>query len=233
MEVCPTGAIISTEFDTVFIQQDVCTGCRNCVAACPYGVIGMDQKTGTAHKCTLCYDRLQGGLEPACAKACPTQSIQFGPLAELQQAADVRLAALHSQGVTQAQLYGRDDKVYGGLNAFFLLMDKPETYGLPNADNAELPSRNDVGGYLTAAVTAVLAVIAGLVAFRRRGMGWCGSSRSTSSSPRSGPGTSSSTFSSRGLRPAPMCSGRCCDSRAILGMSRRRESRSWCASPPP
>ena len=171
MEVCPTGAIIRTEFNTVFIQQDVCNGCRNCVAACPYGVIGMNQQTGTAHKCTLCYDRLQGGLEPACAKACPTQSIQFGPLAELQQAADVRVAALHSQGVTQAQLYGRDDKVYGGLNAFFLLMDKPETYGLPNAENATLPSRNDVGGYLTAAVTAVLAVIGGLVAFRRRGMG--------------------------------------------------------------
>ena len=169
MEVCPTGAIIRTEFDTVFIQQDVCNGCRNCVAACPYSVIAMNQSTGTAHKCTLCYDRLQGGLEPACAKACPTQSIKFGPLAELQQAADVRLAALQSHGITQAQLYGRDDKVYGGLNAFFLLMDKPETYGLPNADNAGLPSRNDVGGYVVGLVTAVLGVIAGIVAFRRRG----------------------------------------------------------------
>ncbi len=168
MEVCPTGAIIRTEFDTVFIQQDVCNGCRNCIAACPYGVIGYNQKTGTAHKCTLCYDRLQGGLEPACAKACPTQSIQFGPLAELQQAADVRLAALHSQGQTQAQLYGRNDDVYGGLNAFFLLMDKPETYGLPNKENAKLPSRNDATGYLAALVTGVVAIVAGLVAFRRR-----------------------------------------------------------------
>src|ERR1700736_4121012 len=171
MDVCPTGAIIRTEFDTVFIQQDVCNGCRNCVAACPYSVIAINAATGTAHKCTLCYDRLQGGLQPACAKACPTQSIQFGPLAELQQAADVRLAALHSQGVTQAQLYGRDDKVYGGLNAFFLLMDKPETYGLPSADNATLPTRNDVGGYVGALVTAVVGVIAGIVALRRRGAG--------------------------------------------------------------
>ena len=169
MEVCPTGAIIRTEFNTVFIQQDVCNGCRDCIAACPYSVIGFNSATGTAHKCTLCYDRLQGGLEPACAKACPTQSIKFGPLAELQQAADVRLAALHTQGVAQAQLYGRDDTVYGGLNAFFLLMDKPETYGLPNADNAKLPSRNDAGGYVGALVTAVLAVIGGLVALRRRG----------------------------------------------------------------
>ena len=166
MEVCPTGAIIRTEFDTVFIQQDVCNGCRNCVAACPYGVIGMNN--GTAHKCTLCYDRLQGGLEPACSKACPTQSIQFGPLADLQKAADVRLAALHSQGLTQAQLYGRDDSVYGGLSAFFLLMDKPETYKLPNKDRAKLPSRNNAGGYVGIAITAVLAVVAGLVSFRRR-----------------------------------------------------------------
>jgi formate dehydrogenase iron-sulfur subunit len=169
MDVCPTGAIIRTEFDTVFIQQDVCNGCRNCIAACPYSVIALNPKTGTAHKCTLCYDRLQGGLQPACAKACPTQSIQFGLLGDLHTAADNRLATLHSQGVTQAQLYGRDDTVYGGLNAFFLLMDKPETYGLPNADNAKLPTRNDVGGYLAALVTGVLGVIAGIVAFRRRG----------------------------------------------------------------
>src|SRR6266849_73053 len=169
MDVCPTGAIIRTEFDTVFIQQDVCNGCRNCIAACPYSVIALNPKTGTAHKCTLCYDRLQGGLEPACATACPTQSIQFGLLGDRHTAADFRLASLHSQGVTQAQLYGRDDAVYGGLNAFCLLMDKPETYGLPSADNAQLPTRNDAGGYLAALVTGILGVIAGIVAFRRRG----------------------------------------------------------------
>ena len=168
MEVCPTGAIIRTEYDTVFIQQDVCNGCRNCVAACPYSVIAMNPATGTAHKCTLCYDRLQGGMEPACAKACPTQSIQFGPLSELQQKADARLAALQSQGITQAQLYGRDNSVYGGLNAFFLLMDKPETYHLPNASNAGLPTRNLVSGSAAAIGTAVLGVIAALVALRRR-----------------------------------------------------------------
>src|SRR6266851_3262775 len=155
---------------TAFLMMsDVCKHCRNCIAACPYSVIALNPATGTAHKCTLCYDRLQGGLEPACAKACPTQSIQFGPLGDLHTAADFRLASLHSQGVTQAQLYGRDDAVYGGLNAFFLLMDKPETYGLPSADNAQLPTRNDVGGYLAALVTGILGVIAGIVAFRRRG----------------------------------------------------------------
>jgi formate dehydrogenase iron-sulfur subunit len=168
MDVCPTGAIIRTEFDTVFIQSDVCNGCRNCISACPYSVIGIDEETNVARKCTLCYDRLQGGMEPACAKACPTQSIQFGPLDELQQRADKRLADLHSQGVVEANLYGRDEEVYGGLNAFFLLMDKPEAYRLPNAANATLPGRNNPGGWLTGAVTAVLGVVAGLIALRRR-----------------------------------------------------------------
>jgi formate dehydrogenase iron-sulfur subunit len=168
MDVCPTGAIIRTEFDTVYIQPDVCNGCRNCISACPYSVIGMDEETHVARKCTLCYDRLQNGMEPACAKACPTQSIQFGPLDELQQRADKRLADLHSQGVAEANLYGRDEEVYGGLNAFFLLMDKPEAYRLPNAANATLPGRNNTGGWLTTAVTAVLGVLGGLIALRRR-----------------------------------------------------------------
>ena len=169
MDVCPTGAIIRTEFDTVYIQPDVCNGCRNCISACPYSVIGIDEDTNVARKCTLCYDRLQGGMEPACAKACPTQSIQFGPLDELHAHADQRLADLHAQGVAEANLYGRDDAVYGGLNAFFLLMDKPEAYRLPNAANATLPGRNNAGGWLTTAVTAVLGVLGGLIALRRRG----------------------------------------------------------------
>jgi len=168
MEVCPTGSIIKTEFDTVYIQPDVCNGCRNCIAACPYSVIEMDQKAGVAQKCTLCYDRLQGGMEPACAKACPTQSIQFGPLDELRERARQRIDVLHGQGVAEARLYGEDDSVYGGLNAFFLLMDKPEAYRLPNAENAVLPSRNNQNGYLTTLVTAVVAVVGELIALRRR-----------------------------------------------------------------
>jgi formate dehydrogenase iron-sulfur subunit len=107
-------------------------------------------------------------MEPACAKACPTQSIQFGPLTELRETAQKRVDALHSTGVSQARLYGADDSVYGGLNAFFLLMDEPEAYRLPNAANAKLPSRNNERGYLATAVTAVLAVLGGLIALRRR-----------------------------------------------------------------
>jgi formate dehydrogenase iron-sulfur subunit len=167
LEVCPTGAIVRTEFDTVYIQQDVCNGCRDCISACPYGAIGFSPATGTAHKCTMCYDRLQNNMTPACAKACPTQSIQFGTLSQLHQKADARLAAVRAQGYETAQLYGRDDSIYGGLGAFFLLMDKPEVYGLPNKENAVLPRRNNLGGYLGAFVTAAIGVLVGMVAFKR------------------------------------------------------------------
>jgi formate dehydrogenase iron-sulfur subunit len=132
LDVCPTGSLFRTEFGTVVVQQDICNGCGYCVPACPYGVIERRESDGRAFKCTLCYDRIGDGLEPACAKACPTDSIQFGELAELRERADQRLASLRDQGVAEARLYGRDpaDGV-GGDGAFFLLLDEPEVYGLP------------------------------------------------------------------------------------------------------
>jgi formate dehydrogenase iron-sulfur subunit len=132
LDVCPTGALIRTEYGTVVVQQDVCNGCGYCVPACPYGVIDQRPDDGRMWKCTLCYDRLGDGMTPACAKACPTESIQYGELDELRDRAAHRLEALHGKGVTEARLYGEDpaDGV-GGDGAFFLLLDEPEVYGLP------------------------------------------------------------------------------------------------------
>ncbi|MET8682166.1 4Fe-4S dicluster domain-containing protein [Streptomyces sp. NPDC004647] len=132
LDVCPTGSLFRTEFGTVVVQEDICNGCGYCVPACPYGVIERREEDGRAFKCTLCYDRLGAGREPACAQACPTESIQFGPLDELRERADRRLAELHERGVAEARLYGRDpDDGVGGDGAFFLLLDEPEVYGLP------------------------------------------------------------------------------------------------------
>ena len=132
LDVCPTGALFRTEHGTVVVQQDICNGCGYCVSACPYGVIDQRPDDGRAFKCTMCYDRLGVGEEPACAKACPTQSIQYGELDELRERADARVAELHERGVDEARLYGRDpDHGVGGDGAFFLLLDEPETYGLP------------------------------------------------------------------------------------------------------
>ncbi len=132
LDVCPTGALARTEFGTVIVQPDVCNGCAYCVSACPFGVIDRREDDGRAWKCTMCYDRLRGGLEPACATACPTDSIQFGPLDELRETAQARLAELHAAGMPEARLYGQDpDDGIGGAGAFFLLLDEPEVYGLP------------------------------------------------------------------------------------------------------
>jgi formate dehydrogenase iron-sulfur subunit len=168
LEVCPTGAIIRTEFDTVVIQSDVCNGCRACIAACPFGVIDINPVTDTAMKCTLCYDRMQNGLVPACAQACPTASIQFGPIQELRGRATMRLDQLHGQGQTQARLYGHDEEILGGLNSFYLLMDEPEVYGLPK--QAELPSDDLAANGILATAGAVAAGVLGLVSFRKRRM---------------------------------------------------------------
>jgi formate dehydrogenase iron-sulfur subunit len=132
LDVCPTGSLFRTEFGTVVVQEDICNGCGYCVSACPYGVIDQRPDDGRMWKCTLCYDRLSVGQEPACAKACPTDSIQFGPLDELREKADRRVQQLHDDGVLDARLYGRDpDDGVGGDGAFFLLLDEPEAYGLP------------------------------------------------------------------------------------------------------
>jgi formate dehydrogenase iron-sulfur subunit len=132
LDVCPTGALMRTEFGTVVVQEDICNGCGYCVPACPYGVIDQRKEDGRAWKCTLCYDRLGAGLEPACAQACPTDSIQFGPLDELRERARRRVEELNAGGTSDARLYGHDpaDGV-GGSGAFFLLLDEPEVYGLP------------------------------------------------------------------------------------------------------
>ena len=167
LEVCPTGAIIRTEFDTVVIQSDVCNGCRACIAACPFGVIDINPASNTAEKCTLCYDRLQAGMVPACAQACPTQSIQFGTIRELKQRARARVARLQAQGERRARLYGADEEFLGGLNAFYLLVDEPEVYGLPS--RPALPSRNLRRSSLwTLAVGALVALLGGLGLRSRR-----------------------------------------------------------------
>jgi formate dehydrogenase iron-sulfur subunit len=173
LEVCPTGAIIRTEYDTVVIQADVCNGCRDCIAACPFGVIEINPVSRTAMKCTLCYDRLQSGLEPACAKACPTESIKFGTIEELHGIANERVQQLNAQARDTGQpenayLYGADDSIVGGLNAFFLLVDRPEVYHLP--EHAKLPSKElPAASALGIGGTLGMAAL-GAVAFRKRRM---------------------------------------------------------------
>jgi formate dehydrogenase iron-sulfur subunit len=167
LEVCPTGSIIRTEFDTVYVQQDICNGCGYCVVACPFGVIARDEYGDRkAHKCTLCYDRLKEGFEPACAKVCPTDSIQFGEVEQLKANARERLGVLHERGVQDARLYGVDDDLLdGGLNSFFLLLDEPEVYNLPQ--NPQRPSNNVMPASFWTIVAAGIMGLFGILIFKR------------------------------------------------------------------
>ena len=162
LDACPTGALIRTEFETVVVQPDVCNGCGYCIPSCPFGVVDRDHDDGRAAKCTLCYDRLQDGLEPACAKACPTDSIQFGEYEQLRETASRRVAALHERGVEGAYLYGADEELAGGLGAFFLLTQPPESYGLPAS--ADSPIQRNVVPATMAAMGAGLLAAAGVAA---------------------------------------------------------------------
>ncbi|MBN9393401.1 MAG: 4Fe-4S dicluster domain-containing protein [Chloroflexi bacterium] len=167
LQACPTGAIIRNEFGAVYVQPDICNGCGYCVPSCPFGVVALQHDDGRAFKCTLCYDRQKDGLEPACAKACPTDSITFGDLDDLKMRARQRVAELHARGETSAYLYGVDEETeVGDLNAFFLLKAEPEAYGLPVA--ASLPQNRVTKGFVAGfAVAAVLSVFSAL-AFKRK-----------------------------------------------------------------
>jgi formate dehydrogenase iron-sulfur subunit len=169
LDVCPTGAIIRTELGTVLVQEDVCNGCGYCVPACPFGVLDKREieDDGRVFKCTLCYDRSREGMTPACAQACPTESIQYGPLDELRARAKGRLEKVVEDGYAGARLYGHDpaDGV-GGFGAFFLLLDEPEVYGLPPdpvATTRDLPQMWRAAAVAAGALalTAALSVIGG------------------------------------------------------------------------
>jgi formate dehydrogenase iron-sulfur subunit len=172
LDVCPTGSLFRTRFGSVVVQADICNGCGYCVPACPFGVIerrgGTDvPHVGVAQKCTLCYDRLDAGAPPACAQACPTESIQFGDLEVLRATARERMATLRTVGVADARLYGEDpaDGI-GGAGAFFLLLDEPEVYGLPPdpvVTTRDLPRmyRRAAGAAATLLAGALLAFIGG------------------------------------------------------------------------
>ncbi len=175
LEACPTGALVRTEFGSVYVQQDICNGCGYCVPACPFGVIDRAPKdghfeAGSAHKCTLCYDRQKDGLEPACAKACPTDSIQFGDVEELQAKARKRLADLRARGETAARLYGMPGSTeaseVGHLNAFFLLLDRPETYNLPEVPR--LPRKSMAQRYAFSAAVGLAFALVSALTFGRR-----------------------------------------------------------------
>lgn len=131
LESCPTGALVRTEFGGVYLQPDICNGCGYCVVSCPFGVVQKNENDGRAFKCTFCTDRQKAGLEPACAKACPTESIKFGKLDDLRIEAKQRTEALHGRGMNDARIYDPQETSVKGIHSMFIIRGEPQTYNLP------------------------------------------------------------------------------------------------------
>ena len=167
LEACPTGSIVRTEVGSVLVQDDVCNGCGYCVVACPFGVIDRRPDplpgAGGAFKCTFCYDRQASGLTPACAKACPTESIQFGTLEEMRARARRRVAELGERGIRDVTVYDPVDTSVGGVHAVFLISGAPSSWGLPPAP--EVPTVRLRGAWTSAVLTAAVAVAGVFAAF--------------------------------------------------------------------
>ena len=163
LEACPTGAIIRTEFDSVYVQPDICNGCGYCVVSCPFGVIDRRPDDGRAFKCTFCYDRQKAGQQPACATACPTQSIQFGDLEELRTRAEQRLIDLRGRGVDDAVIYDPRHTSVGGTHAIFLVRGALEEYNLPA--NPEVPTIRLGVAWRSAGLASAALIAVTVIAF--------------------------------------------------------------------
>ena len=163
LEACPTGSIIRTEFGGVYIQPDICNGCGYCVVTCPFGVVDRRPTDGRAFKCTFCYDRQKDGLQPACASACPTGSILFGDLEDMQRVADERIAKLHAAGMTDAKIWNPTETSVGGTHAIFLIRGDERQYNLPTAP--EVPTTLLKPAWSSAAAAAGVLLFAALAAF--------------------------------------------------------------------
>jgi formate dehydrogenase iron-sulfur subunit len=163
LEACPTGSIVRTEFGGVYIQPDVCNGCGYCIVTCPFGVVDRRPGDGRAFKCTFCYDRQKAGLIPACAKACPTESIVFGEIGELREKGRARVEELRGRGIDDVTFYDPQETSVGGTHAMFIFRGAPEEYNLPSAP--EVPTVHLKAGWQGAAVAAGLMLVGTALAF--------------------------------------------------------------------
>ena len=160
MQACPAGAIYRTDAGTVHIDENKCIGCNYCVTACPFQVIGFDRLTNKARKCTFCIDRLENGMQPACAAACPTGSIIFGDRRELIAKAMKRVDQLKASGKANARIYGIDE--VDGTAMLYVLADNPEKYGLPADPQVPIQTRIWNAVFKPLRLLVVVAVALGL-----------------------------------------------------------------------
>jgi formate dehydrogenase beta subunit/formate dehydrogenase gamma subunit len=132
LAACPAeGAILKLRHGIIDFQQEHCIGCGYCMTGCPFNIPRLDPRTERVYKCTMCVDRVDAGLGPACVKACPTGCLEFGEKTEMRAHAEQRAAQLREDGFAQAGVY--DPPGVGGTGVIYVLQhaDRPELYELP------------------------------------------------------------------------------------------------------
>jgi formate dehydrogenase iron-sulfur subunit len=149
---CPTGAMAHREGGVVTVDQSACIGCRYCVQACPYDAVHFDEAKGVVSKCTLCYDRISNGDQPACVKACPTDALTFGRYQEIRAVAEERVRVLKERGYPRATVYGLNE--LGGTHVLYLLTEHPSAYHLPVA--LKEAEKRASTGWLSAGIAATI-----------------------------------------------------------------------------
>jgi formate dehydrogenase iron-sulfur subunit len=163
LEACPTGSLVRTEFGGVYLQPDICNGCGFCVVSCPFGVVDRNPTDGRAFKCTFCYDRQKVGLKPACATACPTESIKFGEIDTLRNHAKDRMEELHGRGMKDATFYDASGTSVGHTHAMFIVRGDPRTYNLP--PDPKTPAVYMKQAWKASAIGAAIVLSGALLAF--------------------------------------------------------------------
>jgi formate dehydrogenase beta subunit len=131
LAACPSdGAIVQYTNGIVDFHQDNCIGCGYCITGCPFNIPKFNPQTKRVFKCTLCNDRVQQGLEPACIKACPTGCLHFGSKEDMLDLAGKRATQLREHyNFPDAGVY--DPPGVGGTGVIYVLHDakQPELYG--------------------------------------------------------------------------------------------------------
>jgi len=119
----PGGIIIESQSGAVLFTDKLRkANSKDVIEACPFNIPRAQKRNGFMAKCTMCVDRVNSGLLPACVKTCPTGAMNFGDRDKMVSLANKRLAEVRSK-YPKAVVTGLDD-----LRCFYLLGDEPKKY---------------------------------------------------------------------------------------------------------